>query len=72
MVDRDLGDEDDGSDPPWRTWCVRTGRTLCYWSRSWVEEEVRSLPDQDPGDEDPWQPLSELSDRRVRKKLGLV
>jgi len=67
----DPGDEDDGSSPPWRTLRFRYGKTICYFPRSWFEEKVRAMPDHDPGDEDPWQPLSELSERRLCKQLGL-
>lgn len=42
------------------------------YPRSWVEEKPRALPDHDPGDEDPWQPLSELSKRRLFRELGLL
>lgn len=72
ITDRDPGDEDDGDDPPWRTMRVRVGRPVCYWPRSWVEEKVPALLCHDPGDEDPWQPLSELSWRRLAAKLGLL
>ncbi len=68
----DRGDEDDGSTPPWRIWRVKQGKVLCFMNRSWYEEQVRALPDHDGGDEDQWQPLSELSERRVMKQLGLI
>jgi hypothetical protein len=69
-VDRDLGDESDGDSPPWRTWRMRIGKPICYSPRSWREEKVTALPGHDGGDEDPWQPLSELSERRLLALLG--
>lgn len=67
--DQDPGDEDDYERRKWR---VVIGKTLCFWPRSWSEEKVHTLPDHDGGDEDPWQPLSELSQMRLARRLGFA
>ncbi len=73
LPDHDSGDEDDIASCPRRMWPrFYVGPGVCYQPLSWTHERLPPLPGHDPGDEDWftwWQPLSELSERRVYRQL---
>jgi hypothetical protein len=70
VSEHDTGDEDDGHLRPFRMRrSLALAAPLVLTPRSWSEERVRALCNHDGGDEDPWQPLSELSRARLVTNL---